>query len=292
MSRIQTLSPEFIAEAAWAIEQVKRLVKGGLQPGEPDLTRAPNGVVVVSPSDGIAARDTGTLYGELCYLYRILDTDYTDNEITLEAILDGSGNCMRQRVFNTEGSAAAGDAYFVSERLRSGHRYVRPATDQRAKIWRSQHTSTSNKIAGNTDVSTYNGIETRYTGGSDQHPDVTVDTSAKTITFNTAGNYRVGVHLSVSVAFGATASEAKISCDPGSFRTGTFNSTAEYSASNFAQVTLWTGFGTGSGSITAFAETFVAAQVNDVLGVRIARTGDTTTSLDIYANLTLGRVWT
>jgi hypothetical protein len=151
----------------------------------------------------------------------------------------------------------------------------------------------SNTTAGNTDIGVYGAIESRYTGGSDLHPDVTVDTTAKTITFNTAGQYRVGSRISVSVAVGSTSAEAKITSIPGSFRSGTWYNTSAYSAGYYdAQVTLWTGFGSASGYATSYTETFLNVNAGDILGVRFGRTGDTATSLNLYAAITLGRKWT
>jgi len=124
MSRIQTLSPEFIAEAAWAIEQVKRLVKGGLQPGEPDSLNAPDDYVVLTPEGGIAARSGTTCYSELCNRYKITDSDHFDDEIVFTALVDGNDDPLTVRVFNLSNSAVEGEKYVVTSRLKSGHRYV------------------------------------------------------------------------------------------------------------------------------------------------------------------------
>jgi hypothetical protein len=288
MRRTKTLSPEFIEETAWAIEQVKRLVKGGLQPGEPDLTRAPNGVMVVSPSDGIAARDTETMYGELCYLYRILDSDFTDNEIALEAILDGSGNCMQQRVFNTAASAAAGDSYFLSERLRSGHRYIVPSSDDRREIWRVTFQSATN-TAASTNLSSYAASEVESVPRP--HPELTVDGGANTIVFNVAGNYTIGVHVSASVNSGTVSGGAKIYPNIGRFIGGVFSDTSSIESYNLPLVTIPDGSDSGDGAFTAFCESHITMSATNQFGIQIIRTGDTTTSLNIYVNITLGRVW-
>jgi hypothetical protein len=124
MAKVQTLSAEFIDELAWTIEQVKRLVKGSLQDGEPDLRNAPDDVVVMTPSGGIAARSGTTCYSEDCNRYTITDTDRTDGECTLTALVDGSSNPLTVEVFNLSNSAVEGDKYVVTARLKSGHRYV------------------------------------------------------------------------------------------------------------------------------------------------------------------------
>ena len=121
---VQTLSPEFIKQCAWAIEQVRRIVKGNLQDTETGLQRAMDGVVVKIPTGGIASRYNETLYGEYCDLYRIVDTDPDDDEITLEAILDGNDAAVQAKVFNFTESTAEAGTYQVSELFRSGHRYI------------------------------------------------------------------------------------------------------------------------------------------------------------------------
>jgi len=121
---VQTLSPEFIEEAAWAIEQVKRILRGNLQDTDRGLQRAHDGVVVKIPTGGIPARYNETLYGEYCDLYRILDSDPDDDVISLEAILDGNDAPVQTKVFNFTESAAEAGTYQVSELFRSGHRYV------------------------------------------------------------------------------------------------------------------------------------------------------------------------
>lgn len=121
---LQTLSPKFIEEAAWAIEQVKRLMKGSLQDAEKDLHNAPDDVIVMTPAGGIAARSGTTCYGEDCNRYKITDTDITDGEITLTALVDGSSNPLTVEVFNLSNEAVGGSRYVVTARLKSGHRYV------------------------------------------------------------------------------------------------------------------------------------------------------------------------
>ena len=124
MAKLQTMSPEFIERCAWAISQVERMVKGNLRDDEDEPTRAPDDVIVMTPEDGIPARDGVTCYGELCDTYRITDSDPSDDEITLEAIEDGNGDPLQVKVFNLVDSAIAGEVYVVTSLLKSGHRYV------------------------------------------------------------------------------------------------------------------------------------------------------------------------
>lgn len=124
MAKLQTLSPEFLAECAATIERVKRLVKGGLSGDEPQPEKAPDDVIVMTPAGGIAARSGTTIYGELCDTYRITDADPTDDEITLESIVDGNDNPIQVKVFNLSNGDVGADRYVVTSRLKSGHRYV------------------------------------------------------------------------------------------------------------------------------------------------------------------------
>lgn len=121
---IQTLSPEFIREIAWVIEQVKRLRPGELRGDVPDAAQAPDDVIVLTPEGGIAARDGTTCYGESCATYRVSDSDFTDGEFELEAIVDGNDDPINVTVYNLSNEAVGGSKYVVTSRLKSGHRYV------------------------------------------------------------------------------------------------------------------------------------------------------------------------
>jgi hypothetical protein len=121
---IQTLSPEFIREIAWAVEQVKRMRPGELRGDVPEPSKAPDDVVVMTPVGGIAARAGTTCYGEDCATYRITDADTTDGEITLQAIVDGDSAALTVEVYNLSNEAVGGSRYVVTSRLKSGHRYV------------------------------------------------------------------------------------------------------------------------------------------------------------------------
>lgn len=121
---IQTLSPEFVRQVAWAIEQIRRMRPGELRGDVPDVAQAPDDVVVMTPVGGIAARDGTTCYGEDCATYRITDSDITDGEITLEAIVDGNSDPLTVEVYNLSNEAVEGSKYVVTSRLKSGHRYV------------------------------------------------------------------------------------------------------------------------------------------------------------------------
>jgi hypothetical protein len=115
---IQTLSPEFIQELVWTIQQVKRMFPGGLSGDAPEPSQAPDDVVVMTPEAGIAARAGTTCYGVACAAYRVVDTNFDDGEFTLEA------TGLNYTVYNLSNEAVGGSKYVVTSRLKSGHRYV------------------------------------------------------------------------------------------------------------------------------------------------------------------------
>jgi hypothetical protein len=121
---IQTLSPELIREIAAMMERFRRMLPGELRGDVPEPAQAPDDVIVMTPSGGIAARDGTTCYGEDCATYRIVDSDITDGEITLEAIVDGASAALTVEVYNLSNEAVGGSRYVVTSRLKSGHRYV------------------------------------------------------------------------------------------------------------------------------------------------------------------------
>jgi hypothetical protein len=121
---IQTLSPELIREVVAMMERMRRLLPGELRGDVAEPKQAPDDVVVMTPSGGIAARSGATCYGEDCATYRIVDGDMTDGEITLEAIVDGDSAAITVEVYNLSNEAVGGSKYVVTSRLKSGHRYV------------------------------------------------------------------------------------------------------------------------------------------------------------------------
>lgn len=121
---IQTLSPEMIREIASMIDRFRRLLPGELRGDVAEPAQAPDDVVVMTPTGGIAARSGTTCYGEDCEIYRIVDTDFSDGEITLEAIVDGNDDPLTLTVYNLSNEAVGGDRYVVTSRLKSGHRFV------------------------------------------------------------------------------------------------------------------------------------------------------------------------
>jgi hypothetical protein len=124
MAKVQTLSAEFIDELAWTIGQVKRLVKGSLQDAEKDLRNAPDDIMAWIPEGGIPARSGLTATGVLCNLYRIVDTDPSDDTITLELLADGNGDPLQRKVFNIYPVAVVEYCFSPTARLKSGHRYA------------------------------------------------------------------------------------------------------------------------------------------------------------------------
>ena len=121
---IQTLSPELIRDIIATMDRLKRMLPGELRGDVAEPKQAPDDVVVMTPSGGIAARSGTTCYGEDCATYRIVDSEITDGEITLEAIVDGASAAITVEVYNLSNEAVGGSRYVVTSRLKSGHRYV------------------------------------------------------------------------------------------------------------------------------------------------------------------------
>lgn len=121
---LQTVSIDTVRELLSRIEELERRVMGGLQFGETPLRQAPDDVIAMTPAGGIAARDGTTCYGEECELYVVTDSDMTDGEFELTALVDGSGTALTATVYNISNEAVEGEKYVVTARLKSGHRYV------------------------------------------------------------------------------------------------------------------------------------------------------------------------
>lgn len=123
-TKLTTIGPDFLKELRWTVDQVRRMVRGNISDAPPDIPQAPDDVVLWTPSGGIAARSGATVTGALCDTYRIVDSDPDDNEVTLEAILDGNSAAVQVKAFNLSNAAVGGSRYVVSSRLRSGHRHI------------------------------------------------------------------------------------------------------------------------------------------------------------------------
>ena len=121
---IQTVDPDVIRDLVARVKQLERRVLGGLQPGEDPTRQAPDDVIVMTPAGGIVARDGTTCYGEDCAIYVVTDSDMSDGEFELTALVDGNSTPLTVMVYNISTDAVEGDKYVATARLKSGHRYV------------------------------------------------------------------------------------------------------------------------------------------------------------------------
>ena len=115
---IQTLSPEFIREVAWAVEQVKRLRPGELHGDVPDVAQAPDDLIIMTPSEGLPARDGATIYGESSSRY--VQSAPSAGSSTLSALVDGTSAPIPNTVYCAEEVPMGGLALWSVFELSNG----------------------------------------------------------------------------------------------------------------------------------------------------------------------------
>ena len=119
--RVTRLHPEFLAEIRWAISELKKQQRGQLRDDRQPGDRTAEAIVVKTPAGGIAARSGTTVSSALCLLYK--EVDAAGNTKTLTPIEVNSTH-QTTRVWNFSNEAVAGDAFVVTDRTKSGTRYV------------------------------------------------------------------------------------------------------------------------------------------------------------------------
>lgn len=120
--RLGVISASFARELRWTVDQVRRLVQGGLTPDQVRPAKSPDDYLVLTPKDGIPGRDSYTLHSALCPVYR--EVDNLDGTKTLAPIVDGNGAQWAIRVWNINVADATEFTLYATAVLKSGTRYL------------------------------------------------------------------------------------------------------------------------------------------------------------------------
>ena len=118
--KFKTIGPNLLREIRWAIEQVKKLVRGDLRDDERNPGRAPDDYELTLPTNGIAGRNVNTIHSDATASYLTeYDADTTDNQRELQAL-----SHVDHELFNIRPAHLIGSAKRISCLTKSGARYV------------------------------------------------------------------------------------------------------------------------------------------------------------------------